>query len=135
MSGTTLSVLELTKYDFSDLASSGFVTIPAAQNIDVSAYTTGALLVRVHENGLGASASVEVKVQQVLPSPQDPGKFFQGSIIGTVAVTDADLPGRLLTQEITIPLGSYLTLLVAGLQTFNPTTLSLAISVDLSLKP
>lgn len=134
MSGTTIQLLEPTKYKFNDVIANGFVTIPAAQNIDVTAYTTGSLLVRIHEISMGGLASVEVKVQQVLPSAQDPGRFFQGQVIGTVGVSNNDPAGRLLSQEISIPLGSYLTLLVDGMQGASTGTNVITISVDLSLK-
>lgn len=99
MSGTTISVLEPTQYNFNDLISNGYVIIPAAQNIDVSSYTSGALLVRIHETGLVGDASVEVKVQQVLPSPNDPAQFFEGNIIGTVPVTSSDPAGRMISRR------------------------------------
>ena len=79
MAGTVFTLLERTDYNYSVLgANAATVEIPIFQNVDISYWREGTLLIRVHELSLGnAAAKFIFRLRSVLPSGEDPGKFFR----------------------------------------------------------
>lgn len=137
MSGTLLSLLDMTSYNFDDVGDAGSVETLLASNIDVSRYSSGDLLLRVHANSIGASASLKAELRRVLPSPQDPSKIFVQSLAGGIAsvtVDNSKAAASLLMDALDAPLGSYLNLYLVATQASTATTLSATISVELALK-
>ncbi len=137
MSGTTIPVIGMTTYNFVGLGIPNKESeLPIAQNIDVTAYAEGALLVSVHDIDLDNSAQIDVIAYAVLPSPQDPSKQFKSSTaLGTVQLNNTNQEGKLVVAALTPPLGAFVTITVKGKTSTNaPSVLTATISVDLSLK-
>lgn len=138
MSGTLISLLDMTTYDFgNDVAQSQTITIPLVQNIDVSRWSHGALLVRVHSKDIGTGAEITLGVLPVLPSAQDPSKVFENTnALASVSIgegTSAD--AELLIDDLNQPLGGYVTLKLGAEQSGQGTVnIKATISVELVLK-
>lgn len=136
MSGTTIPVIGMTTYNFLGLGANKEAEVPIAQNIDVTGYAEGTLLVRVHDLDLDNSAKIDVIAYPVLPSPQDPSREFKAAAVGQVTLdTVATQNGKLVVDALSGPLGAFLTITVkADTDATPPTVLTATISVDLSLK-
>ncbi len=134
MSGTLLSLLEMTSYDFDDIGDDGEVAQLVASNVDVSRWPHGELLVRVHSHTIGTGAGLAVEVRRALPSPQDPSRRFEQDAIASAPLTSSTTAPSLIVDALTEPLGSYVNVYVIAAQPANNTTLSATISVELVLK-
>lgn len=138
MGGMLIPVIEMSRYDFATLAQGSATEVPLRQNIDVTGYPSGSLLVRVHDVHVEASttAAVNVKVYSVLPSAQDPSKLFRSATpIATITIdedTDAD---SLLSATLTAPIGAFVTVSLEANQGVSPAApFDVTISAELSMK-
>ena len=97
-----IPLLPKTDYDFSSLSGPTRITdLPLVQNIDISQWGTGTLVVRLHDGtDLKSLGSFRIDARTVAPSDEEPGVFFRGPIIGTVRQSSVDLnpPSLLLTR-------------------------------------
>lgn len=135
MSGTLISLLDMTTYELDNLADGATVPILVAPNIDVTRWSHGDLLVRVHSSTITGSATLTVALVRSLPSPQDPSRKFEQSSLAskTIDANTAAAP-TLLLSALTEPLGSFASLYIVAHQPTPATSLSATISVELALK-
>lgn len=135
MTGTLLSVLEMTSYTFTGLGDAAEASQLIASNVDVTRWSQGALLVRVHANSIGSGAHLYVRVRPVLPSPQDPTRKFEGATdLAEVDVVSTTVAPSLEVDAFATPIGSYVNVYVEAKQHSTATTLAATISVELVLK-
>lgn len=134
MSGTLLSLLPMTRFNFLNVSSAGTVDAPLVQNIDVSGYSKGTLLVRTHEQDIASGGELKVRLVRVLPTMEDPTKFFQGGTSAEVSLGAGTSGAALDLDDLEQPLGGYVTLRVIGTHTTASTTLDVTISVELLLQ-
>lgn len=71
MSGRVVHLFSLRQFDFSDVTASQNVEIPIAKALDVSQYTEGKLVVRVHTNSI-SGGSITVNTYITAPSAEEP---------------------------------------------------------------
>lgn len=134
MSGTLISLLPMTHFNFFHVSSNGELDSPLVQNIDVSGYSRGTLLVRTHERELASGGELKVRLVQVLPTMEDPSKFFQGATLAEVGFSAGTSGAALDLDALDEPLGGYVTLRVIGKHTTTATSLEATISVELLLQ-
>jgi len=132
MAGTILRLLHRTDLNFNSLQGNGSVTVWLKQNIDVSRYREGTLLVRAHSLTIGVGASLAVALRAVLPTQEDPAQFFR-STADLISLSPVAAP-TLLVGVLPANFGGYVSLLIRPTQPPTPVTLTATISVDLSLK-
>ncbi|MBN8613853.1 MAG: hypothetical protein J0L92_24870 [Deltaproteobacteria bacterium] len=107
-------------------------------DIDVSNWTSGELLMRVHsKNVTGATSVIGVELRRTLPSPQDPSRTFEesGTAPPQIVITpNTGAAPLLLLDAVNAPLGSFMNLYVRATQSSTPGTIQATISVELVLK-
>jgi hypothetical protein len=117
-------------YDFSD----GGATVVVERALDVTAASSGSLLVRVHEaqfDGSGGSVKVVAKVSA--PSREQPEADFVGPEVASVTIEGTPEVPLLLKEDLDPEFGGFLWIEVVGTQGSGATTMA-TISVDLAMK-
>lgn len=85
MRSQLVRLLPRTDYDFSVLsAGTVLANIPLVQNVDISQWGTGTLIVRVHSDDTKVGNSFRIDARSVAPTDEDPARFFRGGIVATV---------------------------------------------------
>jgi len=128
-----IPLLARTDYDFSSLPTATRITnLPLVQNVDISQWGTGTLVVRLHSGtDLKAFSSFRVDARAVAPSDEDPGAFFRGRIIGTVQQSSVGLnPPSLLHTRLADNAGGAMSLFLTVDQVVT-NDLVVTISIDL----
>lgn len=137
MSGTVITILDRTQYRFASVVQGQDVVIRAAQNIDISQWPEGTLMVRVHAKEIAASSGSKIKVAliRVLPSAEDPSVDFadEENPMALIELDDVVGQSNLLYAALPANTGPMVSLLVVGDQAGSG-DLSATISVVLSLK-
>ena len=129
-----LAILEKQQFDFSSLQASTSTVFVVHRAIDVMEWPRAALQVRVHSVDIGTNASIDVKVDIVSQTPEDPGVDFV--LDGTsVSIDDAVTAPTLLEPVVLGGMGAALRLSIEGNQASTPTNVKATISADLILKP
>lgn len=138
MGGALIPVIEMTRFEFSGLSSGSGTEVLMKQNIDVTPYTSGSLIVRLHAKNITSSttATVNVNVYSVLPSPQDPSKLFRSAAaIATAAIDFNSGVDSLISATLSDPIGAFVSVTVEADQGASPAaTFDVTISADLSMK-
>jgi hypothetical protein len=133
MSGAVLSLLDRTSYDFSGLGQGTGTTVRVARNIDISRWSEGTLMVRVHAKTI-AGGTIKVYLERVLPSAEDPSiEFVDTNPVASIQILGTEQE-NLLTAALPANCGAMMTLVVHGGQTVGDDNLKATISVVLSLK-
>jgi hypothetical protein len=70
MAGTILRLMPRADFDFGKVQASNSVIVWTSQNIDVSRYREGTMLVRVHALNIGTTATLVVALRAVQPSQE-----------------------------------------------------------------
>lgn len=139
MAGMTLNVVPKSDYIFSPMlipASAAF-TLPLAQNVDISRFREGTLIVRVHAAAtVTANSTVRVLVRTVAPTFEDPSVFFRytTSNLASVTIVGAAPAGTLYTSGWTGNGGGMVSVFFDVAYGVTAGALSVTLSVDLSLK-
>lgn len=135
MSGIVMRLLPRTDYNFNNVQASTSVIIWPTQDVDVSRYREGTLLVRVHANTIGTTATFIAALRASLPSKEDPAQFFRAqSDLAYVQIVNSTPAPSLQPVALPAPFGGFVSLQLRASQPASTTNLSLTISVDLSLK-
>lgn len=77
MSGVVMRLLSRTDFNFANVQGNQTVTVWPTQDIDVSRYREGTMLVRVHSSTIGPTATLVAALRSALPSKEDPAQFFR----------------------------------------------------------
>lgn len=128
-----IPLLAKTDYDFSSLsAPTRVANIPLVQNIDISQWGTGTLVVRLHSGtDMKSLGSFRIDARTVAPSDEDPGAFFRGPIIGTIRQNSVGLnPPSVLLTRLADNAGAAMSLFLTVDQV-AATDLKFVISIDL----
>jgi hypothetical protein len=137
MSGTVISILDRTDFDYSNIDSSkGTGEIPIAQNIDISQWDELTLLVRLHATGMNQTgAKFEIIARSVLPSPEDPAAYFRDdTTLGTVAINQGDAAPQLFRGPLGANAGAMMSVFLVATQGTNAGNLSATLSIAVSMK-
>jgi hypothetical protein len=126
------------RFDFGGVESSGAVDLWVAEAIDVSAYSSARLNVRVHEADIAGSAKIEVVVYTAAPSPEDPKKtFLVASAVAVVELSELLVTGGagILRGATIYTLGSFVAVAVRGTQGGTVSDCNAILSAELVLRP
>jgi hypothetical protein len=74
-----MRLLSRTDFNFANVQGNQTVTVWPTQDIDVSRYREGTMLVRVHSSTIGPTATLVAALRSALPSKEDPAQFFRGT--------------------------------------------------------
>jgi hypothetical protein len=132
MSGHVAPLFHKQEFDFSG----GNGTVVVVRQIDVSRWTQGEVLVRVHSNSITGSTTgtIAVVAKSVSLTNQDPATdFIDGTAVATATVSDSSTAGTLKRASLTTPFGSGLQIQVVATKGTS-TTVKATISVDLVVK-
>ena len=88
MAGTTLRLFFRRDFDFGGLPLGATAAFAVEGNVDVSAFRTGTLLVRVHDEAIPTGHVLRVRLYATAPSVEDPLLDF----VTTSAVMTASSP-------------------------------------------
>jgi hypothetical protein len=125
-------------YDFSNLGSGAQSDVVLVKALDVTAYRSGTLQVRVHDADYGPNApTLEVVAYMSCPSTDDPSQDFVGDAKATVTLKDATTTvaaGELGQDDLAASFGSHLRIVLEATQSDPFDTLSATISAELVLK-
>ena len=72
MAGVSMNLLSKREFNFD----SGSGTVTVLKAVDVTPYTEGVLLVRVHAADIAGSSSMQVRARTTAPSTEDPSVDF-----------------------------------------------------------
>lgn len=126
------------RFDFGGVEVSGAVDLWVAEAIDVSAYSSARLNVRVHEADIAGSAKIEVVVYTAAPSPEDPKKaFLVLSAVAVVELSELLVSGGagILRGAALHTLGSFVAVAVRGTQGATVADCNAILSAELVLRP
>ncbi|HLT35693.1 MAG TPA: hypothetical protein VK034_05390 [Enhygromyxa sp.] len=105
------------------------------KTIDVTQYTEGTLLVRVHANDIGPDAKIEVIASATAPAGDDPERDFVGSTVVTATIDAAVAAPALIRASFATDPGEMVTITVRGSQTSSaPTSCAAELSAELVVK-
>jgi len=117
MAGALITVLPTRQLNFSGMQDNAVISFVLGRPIDVSAWSTVALLVRVYDlNSMGGT--VEIDLQAASVSSDDPGLFFFVSTpIASVMLSSLNEPGYNPYPYVTVanatqPFGSHVRVVV-----------------------
>lgn len=110
------------------------VTVWLNQNIDVSRYREGTLLLRTHSLNIGVGATLPVILRAVLPTQEDPAQFFRSTVDLVTLNPTASAPPSLQVAALPANFGGYVSLLVRPTQPASQLSIIATLSVELSLK-
>lgn len=127
-----LSVLERRAFDFS--ATSGPEREQVlVRHLDVLAYRTAVLVVRVHSASVGSGSKLSVQAFRCSPSPDDPdADFVETSPLATAAITTSTSQ-RSVRDVLLAPFGSHIQVRLSADPPASPITLTATLSVALVL--
>lgn len=135
MSGRIVNILSLREFDFTDVGDGDSVEIPIVKALDVSQYTEGKILVRVHNHDVPANGSIDVKAYITAPSIEDPSReFILPTAVATASVVQGSGNPGLVTGNLTSNFGAMLKITVVGTQPSTATTLTATLSAEIVLK-
>ena len=137
MAGQVLELLPRTAFDFTFLAVSSSQARVLVGNIPTVQYSTGTLMVRVHNMDFTNGAKITVGLSLDMSTPSDPEHSFVESAAIAGASIDVDaqsVEGATETSSITGDLGYKVALGVIGTMSTNPGHCQAEISVLLVLK-
>jgi hypothetical protein len=124
-------------YDFSNLGSGATSDVVIVKAIDVSAYRSGTLQVRVHDADYGSnSPTLKVVAYMTCPSIDDPSVDFVGDAKATVTLeggVTTVAAGELGDAALAASFGSHLRIVVEATQADPADTLRATLSADLVL--
>lgn len=111
MSGAIIEICPPRNFDFTHVAAPGSGTntlsIPVAERLEVTPWTEGALVVRVHSiNIYDPNDSIELVVSPDGSTEEDPSVLFIGTAVATRTLTNSDLAPSFLLTSLTVPFGS-----------------------------
>ncbi len=137
MSGTTQSVITKRTFDFSKLQSGQTQEIPLCRAIDVTGAKQIDLVVRVHSKTITSTGQIDVNVQGVSLTGEEPNTDFilygaGGSIttLATVSMTTSLTAPFLLVSSLSAPWGPMIRVLLKGTGATSA-TIQAALSIDL----
>jgi hypothetical protein len=134
MAGTILRLMPRTDFDFGKVQASNSVIVWTSQNIDVSRYREGTMLVRVHALNIGTTATLVVALRAVQPSQEDPAQYFRSTTDLAFVVLGNGTAPQLQVAALPANFGGFVSLQLRASQPAVATTLIATLSVDLSLK-
>ena len=140
MAGTTLRLLPLTRYEWSNNVASSNVSIVLADYIDLSGWREGQLQVRIHAGtNIAVGTTANVDFLGIDPSPQEPAELFAlGSILAnSIVLSSASTTatgGIVYIESLETPIGLMAQLRLTMKQPVTPGTGVAYISVDVVLK-
>jgi hypothetical protein len=127
MAGMTIPLFTKRAFTFS-----ATTTTPVVKAVDVSHYTEGALIVRVHGGTIDAG-SIAVRARTTAPSPEDPAvDFVSTSNVAVVTLSTGLGSGDLGVGALSANFGGFLRVDVVG--TYSSGTLSATLSAELVVK-
>jgi hypothetical protein len=107
-------------------------TVPVVKAVDVSQYTEGALVVRVHEASISAGSLV-VRARTTAPSPEEPSTdFYLTTDAAVVTFTSAAAAGDLGRGALSSDFGGFLRIEVHA--DWSSDTIQATLSADLVVK-
>lgn len=137
-SGTVIPVLPPTHFNFSYLGVGAQESVPLAAAIDVSDFSTGALVVRLHENKMtsGRAASVSVLVFATAPCADDPREFRRNEGDIGIQITDisVDVAPKYFEGLIGLVNGPCYSVELQVTQGVSASALAFQLSVDLVMR-
>jgi hypothetical protein len=141
MAGKVIRVLPMRKFVFTNVGTGDTQKVLIADGIDVSGYTSGELVARLHSGSSidqgDPPTKASVVVYQDCPTPEDPASAFQG---GSIATAEFDKDDAASAPEPSVvamennPLGNFIGVTVEGTQETTGTTFEVILSADLVLR-
>mgnify|MGYP001169656604 CR=1 FL=1 len=130
--GDRITLLPRTDFDYSSLGSSATDSEVLVRALDVSAYRTGFVALRVHDRSINSGAQLLVRIRGALPDPGDPGTDFIVPVSGTDhAFTIADgTTAELQTARLPSTFGPFLHVQLEATQSSGTGDLRAALSLD-----
>lgn len=126
MSGMTIPLFTKRTFTFADT-----MTVPVVKAVDVSHYTEGSLIVRVHGGTIDAG-SIAVRARTTAPSPEDPSVDFVSTSNAAIVTLTTASSGDLGTGALSSDFGGFLRVDVVG--TYVSGTLTATLSAELVVK-
>lgn len=124
-------------YDLSNLGSGAQTTVVLVKALDVVAYRSGTLQVRVHDADYGSNTpTLEVVAYMTCPSKDDPSQDFVGDAKATVTLKDGSTTVAaegLGQDDLAASFGSHLRIVLEATQADPADTLQATISAELVL--
>jgi hypothetical protein len=129
-----IPILTEREYDLTSLVASANVEVVLVKALDVTAYRSGTLLVRLHAATWGAgSPTAAVKALMTAPSVDDPSRdFVDGSAKATCTLSSA-AAGDLVKDDLDAGFGSHLRIVLDVTQGSPADTLVFTISAEIEL--
>ena len=140
MSGQTIRLVELTKYDFSNVAATKEDGVYVAQHVDVSQWKAATLMIRLHSGTIAESgASFKVRAFADGYTDEDPALVFNSAPqLASVTLSQSSANNNApyyVTSELTGgDMGALITVLISGAQDTTQGDLYGYFSIDLALK-
>jgi hypothetical protein len=135
MSGRVVNLFSMRQFDFSNVGDDDTLELPIVKALDVSQYTEGKIVVRIHNHSVPSGGSIDIKAYITAPSVEDPSvEFTATSAIGSASVVYGSANPGLVTGNITSNFGGMLKITVLGDQPATATTMTATLSADLVLK-
>jgi hypothetical protein len=138
MAGQTIRLIEMTRYDFSNVAASAEGGVNVAQHIDVSMWRYATLMIRVHSATIGqANAELKVKAFADGYTAEDPSLQFGSApelASVTIAQSNVSSPYYITADLTAADMGSLVTVVLSGAQDTQRDDLYGVFSIDLAMK-
>jgi hypothetical protein len=137
MAGTQITLFPRRVFDYSSVARGEILTTPLIKAIDVSQYTEGTLLVRVHSRtDIRGDATFKVMLAMTSPTAEDPATdFLRTTPVVEATVNWATEVPSLLVEQLAPGFGAQLAVFVRATQAASGTqTIQAELSAELVLK-
>lgn len=134
--GVILPVLGLTHLNFSYLPNGGSESMFVGPMWDVSQYTEGLVIARLHQNGMAPTAggSMDINVYPTAPSPDDPRGFTSTTADATIQIEDGHTGPKFYSDAITSVIGAFYVVQITANQAATADDLAAQISIELVMR-
>lgn len=127
MSGTTIPLFTKRKFNFN--SATGTPSVVVIRSLDVSGWTEGVLNVRVHENNLSSTQTINVKAYPISNTSEEPSVDYRDDTAANVTDVEVensttDPAPKLLRASLAGDFGGAVQIVVEGASSATDATLS-----------
>ena len=135
MPGVVMEISPKRTFNFDGLAANQNATINIVDRVDVSQWTEGQLMVNVHSEDIGASATMLVEVYADGYTDEDPSVEFTGAAaIATVTLNSSTVAPSYSTAAFSAGFGPLVKVRVKGTMPGSVVSLDAALTIRMCMK-
>jgi hypothetical protein len=140
MAGTVITLFPKRTFTFTNMVGSTSLEVPLIKAIDVTEWTQGTLIVRVHSATISAAAStIDVLLKTTAPTPEDPATDYlvvPASAVATASITQtvSNNDPCIVVAQLSTGFGNMLQLSVQATQATSSSTLTAVLSAMLVVR-